>query len=74
VRRTGGGERRCALGLKHFGILVDDLDAEIERLTGMGAEFKEGSIDQTSEGYLIVAFMSVPGDVRVELVMWPKPD
>jgi hypothetical protein len=43
-------------------------------LIGMGAELKEGPIDQTSEGYPIVAFMAVPGDVRVELVMWPKKD
>ncbi len=61
-------------GLEHFGVLVEDLDAEIERLTGMGAELKEGPIDQTAEGYPIVAFMAVPGGIRVELVMWPKSD
>ncbi len=32
-------------GLEHIGITIDDLDAELERLTGMGAVLKEGPID-----------------------------
>ena len=56
-------------GLEHFGFDVDDMDSELERLTGLGAELKEGPID--AGGGLKIAFISVPGPIRIELIQRP---
>ena len=53
-------------GLEHFGINVDDMDAEIERLEGLGAVLMEGPIS-TPTG-LRIAFIKGPDDVRIELL------
>jgi catechol 2,3-dioxygenase-like lactoylglutathione lyase family enzyme len=53
-------------GLEHFGFDVDDMDSEIERLTGLGAELKDGPIDAGNG--LKIAFISVPGPIRIELI------
>ncbi len=53
-------------GLEHFGITVDDLDAEIERLKGFGAEIMEGPTG--APGGPRIAFIKVPDDVRIELL------
>ena len=37
----GDGDADAHWGLEHFGIEVDDLDAEIERLVGLGAVLKQ---------------------------------
>ena len=42
--QMGGGDATPHWGLEHFGIEVDDMDAEIERLVGLGAELMEGPI------------------------------
>ena len=65
----GEGSADAHLGLEHFGIKVDDLDAEIERLTGLGAELKEGPIDVPNGPR--IAFLKTPVDVRVELLQLP---
>ena len=48
---------------------MDDLDAEITRLVGMGAELLEGPIDQPSG--LRIAFLKSPDGTRIELLQAP---
>jgi lactoylglutathione lyase len=52
-------------GLEHFGFDTDDMDADIERLVGLGAELKEGPIDNPTS---TIAFIAAPGGVRIELI------
>ena len=53
-------------GLEHIGITIEDMDAELERLTAMGATLKEGPID-VPDGP-IIAFIAAPDDTRIELL------
>lgn len=62
----GGGDATVHWGIEHFGINVDDIDAEIERLAGLGAVLMEGPID-VPDGPRI-AFIKAPADVRVEIM------
>ena len=64
--RLAPGDAGLHWGLEHFGITVDDVRAEIDRLSGMGAELDDGPTDVP--GGPIIAFIKAPGDVRVELV------
>jgi catechol 2,3-dioxygenase-like lactoylglutathione lyase family enzyme len=57
-------------GLEHFGFDSADIDADIKRLIGLGAQLKEGPI-RLGDGRAI-AFLACPGDVRVELIQQPK--
>ena len=66
----GTGDADVHYGLEHFGITVDDMDAEIERLTGLGAELAEGPI--SNPGGPTIAFIKVPDDVRIELLQLPN--
>ena len=66
----GTGDADVHYGLEHFGITVDDMDAEIERLTGLGAELAEGPI--SNPGGPTIAFIKVPDDVRIELLQLPS--
>ena len=61
------GKNRLHLGCAVYAL--DDLDAEIERLGGMGAELLEGPIDVA--GGLRIAFVKCPQDTRVELLQMP---
>ncbi|MFW6174857.1 MAG: VOC family protein, partial [Chloroflexota bacterium] len=38
--KLGPGDANAHLGLEHFGFDSEDLDADIRKLTGMGAELK----------------------------------
>ena len=62
----GDGDANVHWGLEHIGITIDDLDAELERLTAMGAEVKEGPIDVPNGPK--IAFISGPDDTRIELL------
>ena len=53
-------------GLEHFGFDTDDMDADIARLVGLGAELKEGPIN--NGGGVTIAFIAAPGDIRIELL------
>ena len=64
--QMGEGDAVPHWGLEHFGV---DLDAEIERLKGLGAELMEGPI-QVPNGPKI-AFIKAPDDVRIELLQLP---
>ena len=65
-----GGGATPHWGLEHFGIDVDDLDAEIKRLEGLGADLLEGPVGAPNGPR--VAFIRGPDDVRIELVQ-PAP-
>ena len=64
--KMGDGNAGAHWGIEHFGIRVDDMDAEIERLTGLGAKLMEGPIDVPNGPR--IAFLKTPVDVRVELL------
>ena len=53
-------------GLEHFGMVTDDMDGDIARLVGLGAELKEGPINNA--GGVTIAFIAAPGDIRIELL------
>ena len=53
-------------GLEHFGFDTDDMDADLERLQGLGAVLKEGPIVNPAGG--AIAFIAAPGDIRIELI------
>ena len=63
----GPGDASLHHGLEHFGLDSEDVQADVERLLGLGAELLQGPID-TPTG-LTVAFIKGPDDVRIELLM-----
>ena len=65
----GDADPNAHWGIEHFGIRVDDVDAEIERLGRLGAELLEGPLDVP--GGLRIAFIKTPVDVRVEIMQFP---
>ena len=64
--KMGEADAGAHWGLEHFGIKVDDLNAEIERLIGLGAELMEGPIDVPNGPR--IAFIKAPGGARIELL------
>ena len=67
--QMGGGDATVHWGIEHFGLNVDDLDGEIRRLEGLGAELMEGIIDVPNGPR--IAFIKAPDDVRIELLQLP---
>lgn len=67
----GVGDAGVHFGLEHFGVTVDDMDAELERLQGLGAELLEGPTEGGGNAPRI-AFIKVPDDVRIELLQLPE--
>jgi catechol 2,3-dioxygenase-like lactoylglutathione lyase family enzyme len=65
--QMGGGDATVHWGIEHFGINVDDIDAEIKRLKDLGADLMEGPIDA---GGLQIAFIKAPDDVRIEIMQY----
>ena len=66
----GEGDATAHWGLEHFGIEVDDIDTELKRLEGLGAEVLEGPT-RTATG-LSIAFIQAPDDVRIEVMQLPQ--
>ena len=64
--KLGPASAEVRFGLEHFGLDVDNMDYELERLIGLGAELKEGPIE--AGGGLKIAFIKAPGDIRIELI------
>ena len=62
----GPADADAHYGLEHFGFDTDDMDADIERLVGLGAVLKEAPSDQG--GGVIIGFIAAPGDIRIELI------
>lgn len=52
-------------GLEHFGLDSEDLEADIERLSGLGAEVLQGP---TEMGAIRICFLKAPDNVRIELI------
>lgn len=62
----GEGDSNTHFGIEHFGIEVDDLDAELKRLEGLGAKVLEGpNVSGTGSR---IAFIAAPDDVRIEVM------
>ena len=57
------------LGLEHFGFDVENIDAEIERLAGLGAPLLDGP-NELPDGTRF-CWVEAPDRVRVELIQWP---
>jgi lactoylglutathione lyase len=57
-------------GLEHFAIECEAIEADIARLTKLGARHQEGPL-KAPNGTLF-AFMGAPGAVRIELLQLPK--
>ena len=64
--KMGDPDASAHYGLEHMGIKVEDMAAEIPRLTAMGAQLMEGPVDVP--GGPIIAFIKAPGGVRIELL------
>ena len=64
--KMGDGDASAHWGIEHFGLNVDDLNAEIERLTGLGAKLVEGPIVIPNGPR--IAFIEAPDNVRIELL------
>ena len=67
----GGGDATVHWGLEHFGINVDDLVAELERLQELGAVLMEGPTPPAPTGAR-VAFIKAPDDTRIEVMQIPN--
>ena len=68
--KMGDADASAHWGLEHFGIKVDDIDAEIARLTGLGAQLMEGPVSAPNGPR--IAFIKAPGGVRIELLQHPR--
>ena len=64
--RMGEPDAGAHWGLEHFGLKVDDVDAEIGRLAGLGAQIMEGPVDVPNGPR--IAFIKAPGGARIELL------
>ncbi len=60
------GSADAHYGIEHFGLTVDDIEAEIKRLEGLGAKLREGPTDGSSGTR--VAFIEAPDNVRIEIL------
>ena len=65
----GEGDSSPHHGLEHFGINVDNMDEELDRLKSFGAEVLEGPISVPNGP--VIAFVKAPDDVRIELLQLP---
>lgn len=66
------GNANAHWGIEHFGVNVDDIEAEITRLEGMGAKLLEGPLGRPGE--LRIAFVKGPDDTRIELLQYPAQE
>ena len=64
--RLGHGDASPHHGLEHFGFDSVDVEADITRLTELGATLLEGPIKLPNGGR--IAFLQGPDDTRLELV------
>ena len=66
--KMGDGDAGAHWGIEHIGISVDDLNSEIDRLSGLGAKFIEGPIHVPNGPK--IAFVEGPDAVRIELLQF----
>ncbi|MDP6607231.1 MAG: VOC family protein [Dehalococcoidia bacterium] len=62
----GPGDAGVHEGLEHFGLDSENLEADIERLTAVGATLLEGPLE-AGPG-IRICFIQAPDDVRIELI------
>jgi lactoylglutathione lyase len=62
----GAGDASLHFGLEHFGVDSADIEADIARLQGLGAELLDGPTGQP--GATRIAYVRCPDDVRIELI------
>ena len=75
VELFGGGKPRASgdtgeVGYRHIALLVDDTDAEYERLKGLGVEFTMEPA--TVESGLRIAFFKDPDGSPIEIMQRPR--
>jgi catechol 2,3-dioxygenase-like lactoylglutathione lyase family enzyme len=58
------------LGFNHICFTVDDLDAEVARLTAAGVQLRSGVLDFHSRK---LAFLRGPEGITIELAQWSAP-
>jgi len=68
--RLGPGDATPHHGLEHFGFDSGSLEADIQRLEGLGATLLEGPIQ--IPGGPRICFLRAPDDTRIELIEPPK--
>ena len=61
----GPGDAGVHEGIEHFGLDSKNLEADIERLQGLGAELLDGPLEL---GTVRICFMRAPDNVRIELI------
>ena len=66
----GPGNAGVHEGIEHFGLDSADLEADIARLEGLGAQLLDGPIDT---GAARICFLRAPDDVRIELIQRVAP-
>jgi len=66
----GKGNASAHLGLEHFALDTDDIDADIARLEELGAHLQEGPVEAPNG--VRFAFLAAPDEVRIELVELPR--
>ena len=64
----GPGDPQPHYGLEHFGFDSTNLEADIERLKGLGAELLDGPMQAGPK--MRIAFIKAPVDVRIELIQY----
>jgi catechol 2,3-dioxygenase-like lactoylglutathione lyase family enzyme len=64
--KLGPGDASAHFGLEHFGFDTTEIEGDIRRLEGLGAQLLEGPIQLPKGGR--IAFLRAPDDTRVELV------
>ena len=62
----GPADAAAHLGLEHFGVDSENLEADIERLQGLGAVLAEGPLEAAPG--VRICFLQTPDNVRVELI------
>ena len=81
LRVNVSGERRgetlpdvpaLHMGLEHFGMDSVDIEADVQRLVGLGARLEEGP--KPGRGGQRVAFLRDPGGVLIELIQPPPKE
>ena len=61
-----GADTEVSLGLDHFGLRVENMDAAVAELTGKGAEFTMEP--RKLRPGLIITYIVAPENVRIELL------
>jgi lactoylglutathione lyase len=65
-QKMGAGDASVHEGLEHFGLDSENLEADIERLTAIGATLLEPPRDAAPG--VRICFVQAPDDVRIELI------